>query len=72
MMVEQYLFYCMDHNLFQMFILSLGWIQPFFGEKGAVVVSDIYPTKRKNVFTLCGGSYDLKGISVTTYVQIIL
>ena len=55
-----------------MFILSLGWIQPFFGEKGAVVVSDIYPTKRKNVFTLCVVSYDLKGISVTTYVQIIL
>ena len=37
-----------------------------------IVVSDIYPTKRKNVFTLCVGSYDLKGISVTTDVQIIL
>ena len=37
------------------------------------VVSDIYPTKRKNVCTLCVVSYDLMGISVTTlYVQIIL
>ena len=36
------------------------------------VVSGIYPTKRKNVFTLCVVSYDLKGISVTTDVQIIL
>jgi hypothetical protein len=34
--------------------------------KGSIVVSDIYPTKRKNVFTLCVVSYDLKGISVTT------